>query len=94
MILKGIWATGKKPVNWNKIKEINQEPRETLLHSWSFSESIEPLTQDIGRECSDYLVFNNQYIEEETSETEKGPHTSLPTDCYPLVSTGQYRNLH
>ena len=28
MILKGIQAAGKKPVNWNKIKEINQEPME------------------------------------------------------------------
>ena len=28
MILKGIQAAGKKPVKWNKIKEINQEPTE------------------------------------------------------------------
>ena len=35
MILKGIWATGKKPVNWNKIKEINQEATETLWHFYS-----------------------------------------------------------
>lgn len=28
MTLKGIQAAGKRPVNWNKIKEINQEPKE------------------------------------------------------------------
>ena len=28
---KGIQAAGKKPVNWNKIKEINQEPTEKPL---------------------------------------------------------------
>ena len=28
MILKEIQASGKKPDNWSKIKEINQEPSE------------------------------------------------------------------
>ena len=31
IILKGIQAAGKKPVNWYKIKEINQEPTENPL---------------------------------------------------------------
>ena len=31
MILKGTQAAGKKPVSWNKIKEISQEPMENPL---------------------------------------------------------------
>jgi len=28
MVLNGTQAAGKKAVNWNKVKEISQEPRE------------------------------------------------------------------
>ena len=48
MVLNGTQAAGKKAVNWNKVKEISQEPRENtsafLRHLGHASKSIPPLT--------------------------------------------------
>ena len=50
IVLKGTQAAGKKAINWDKVKEISQEPTENtsafLRYPGDASKSIPPLTPE------------------------------------------------
>jgi hypothetical protein len=50
MVVKGIQSAGKRPINWSKIREITQGPKE------------DPLT--FMERCQEYLrVYTNTHLD-------------------------------